>query len=40
VSNTDEIGKVGLEGLDLFTKNIPAALQDARYGAVNRGLLR
>ena len=33
MSNTDEIGKGRLEGLDLFTKNIPAALQDARYGA-------
>src|SRR6516164_7169132 len=40
VSNTNEIGKGGLEGLDLFTENIAAALQNASYGAVNRGLMR
>jgi hypothetical protein len=40
VSDADEIGKGGLEGLDLFTENIAAALQNARYGAVNRGLMR
>jgi hypothetical protein len=40
MSNTDEIGKGGLERLDLFTENVAAALQNARYGTVNRGLMR
>jgi cytosine/adenosine deaminase-related metal-dependent hydrolase len=40
VSNTDEIGKGGFEGLDLFTQNIAAALQNARYGTVNGGPMR
>ena len=40
MSNTQEIGKGCLERLDLFTENIAAALQDARDGTINRGLMR
>jgi len=38
-SDTDEIVKGGLGGLDFSTEDIAPALQNARDGAVNRGLL-
>ena len=38
-SDTDEIVKGGLGGLDFSTEDIAPALQNARDSAVNRGLL-